>query len=342
MTRISDYESLLLNRIPLIDVRAPVEFAEGSLPGSFNIPLMTNQERHEVGIMYKAQGQQAAIELGHSFVNGAVKTARVQAWIDFVKQNPGAVIYCFRGGLRSRISQQWLSEAGLEVPVVEGGYKAVRQFLLQSLDEILPRLQFQIIGGTTGSGKTTFIRQQRDFIDLEELANHRGSAFGGYADKPQPSQIDFENRLILELIKLKNITEPVFLESESRMIGRCALPLALYEKMLKSPRREISRPIQERVENIYQEYILESPLGKKDPSHFAHLQKSLDSIARKLGGLRHKEITQDLAHARTEFEKNGCLESNKIWIEKLLLWYYDPLYSHARLNAKTGPFKGTL
>lgn len=340
MIKLTDFESLLLSKTPLIDVRAPVEFAEGSLPGSTNLPLMTDQERHEVGLMYKSQGQQAAIELGHQFVSGKVKEERIQKWIQFITQNPGTVIYCFRGGLRSRITQQWLKEAGYNVPLIEGGYKAVRRFLLDAMDEILPRLHFQIIGGPTGSGKTPYVRSQRHFIDLESLAHHRGSAFGSYTDQPQPSQIDFENRLVVEILKLKNVADPVYLESESRMIGRCALPPAFYEKMLQSPRQEISRPVHERVENIFQEYILHSPIGlKKEPDHFDHLQKSLDSIAKKLGGLRHKEISQDLSLSRSEFLKDGSLHSNKIWIEKLLLWYYDPLYAHARarVNKKSGP-----
>jgi len=335
MKRLSDYAQILIGRTPLIDVRAPVEFAEGALPNSVNLPLMTDQERHEVGIMYKEKGQQAAIELGHRLVSGNVKAQRVQNWINFINDNPGCAIYCFRGGLRSRITQQWLHEAGFDVPVVEGGYKAVRRFLLDSMAEILPRLKFKIIGGPTGSGKTLHIRKQQYFIDLESIAHHRGSAFGSYTDKPQPSQINFENQLILELLKLKNITEPIYLESESRMIGRCALPPSLHEKMLNSPREEVSLPVAERVQNIYDEYILESPLGsRKDGAHFAHLQKSLDSISRKLGGQRHKEITDDLSFSRSEFMKTGSLESNKIWIEKLLLWYYDPLYNHSRLNHK--------
>lgn len=335
--RISDYANLLLKQTPLIDVRAPVEFKEGSLPNAVNLPLMTDAERHEVGIKYKAEGQQAAIELGHRFVSGKVKEERVRHWVEFIEKNPGTVIYCFRGGLRSRITQQWLSEAGCDVPVVEGGYKAARRFLLDSLEEQLPRLQFQIIGGPTGSGKTAYIRQQKYFIDLESIAHHRGSAFGGYSNHPQPCQIDFENRLILEILKYKDLKEPLYLESESRMIGRCALPLSFYEKMLKSPRREISSPVDDRVENIFREYILESPLGtERDANHFQHLQKSLDSISRKLGGLRHKEISEDLGFSREEFVKTGSLESNKIWIKKLLLWYYDPLYTHARSHYKPG------
>ncbi|MCC2677822.1 MAG: tRNA 2-selenouridine synthase [Pseudobdellovibrio sp.] len=335
MKRLSDFSQILLERTPLIDVRAPVEFAEGSLPLAENFPLMTDDERHEVGIMYKEKGQQAAIELGHRFVSGPVKEARVQQWINFIKENPGCAIYCFRGGLRSRITQQWLHDAGYDVPVIEGGYKAVRRFLLDSMAELLLKLNFRIIGGPTGSGKTQYIRTKKYFIDLESIAHHRGSAFGSYTDKPQPTQINFENLLILEMLRLKNVNEPIFLESESRMIGRCALPVSFHEKMLNSPREEISRPVEERVQNIYAEYILESPLGtQNDAAHFAHLQKSLDSISRKLGGLRHKEITEDLHFSKSEFLKNGTLESNKIWIEKLLLWYYDPLYNHSRLNHK--------
>jgi tRNA 2-selenouridine synthase len=336
--RITDYASLLLANTPLIDVRAPIEFTTGALPGATNLPLMNNLERHEVGIMYKAHGQEAAIRLGHQLVSGKVKEVRIQSWLDFAKSHPNAIIYCFRGGLRSRTTQQWLSEAGLNLPVIEGGYKAVRRFLIDSIDEILPHLKFQIVGGPTGSGKTSYIQKQNHFIDLEKIANHRGSAFGGFADSLQPSQVNFENLLALEILRLKQITAPIYVESESRMIGRCALPENFYKKMLESPRQDLDMSVEERVENIFREYILESPLGlKKDADHFKNLENSLRGISRKLGGVRYQELLNDLNVSRSQFSETGSLDSNKIWIQKLLLWYYDPLYQNAKTRFQSTP-----
>ena len=126
---INNYKQLLLDYTPMIDVRAPVEFATGALPASINLPLMTDDERHQVGLRYKNNGQDSAIAMGHQLVHGEIKQQRVQAWQDFIQANPSAVLYCARGGLRSQLTQQWLAEAGIDCPRVEGGYKSLRGFL---------------------------------------------------------------------------------------------------------------------------------------------------------------------------------------------------------------------
>ena len=128
LPRVNNYRQLLLDDTPMIDVRAPIEFASGALPFAANLPLMADEERHQVGICYKEQGQQAAIELGHQLVSGDLKAQRVKAWQDFMAANPNAVLYCARGGLRSQLSQEWLAEAGIECPKVEGGYKSSARF----------------------------------------------------------------------------------------------------------------------------------------------------------------------------------------------------------------------
>ena len=131
MTRLNtnDYRALFLNDVPLMDMRAPVEFVQGAFPMSESHPLMSDTERQAVGTCYKEQGQEAALNLGHSLVNGELKAARVAEWKAFCEANPTGYLYCFRGGLRSQISQQWLKEAGIDFPYVEGGYKALRRFL---------------------------------------------------------------------------------------------------------------------------------------------------------------------------------------------------------------------
>lgn len=125
---ITDYRDIFLNDRPMMDTRAPVEFVKGAFPGVVNLPLMTDDERQRVGTCYKQQGQQAAIVLGHELVSGAIKAERVEQWAQFARANPDGYLYCFRGGLRSQIVQQWLHEAGLDYPRVGGGYKAMRTF----------------------------------------------------------------------------------------------------------------------------------------------------------------------------------------------------------------------
>jgi tRNA 2-selenouridine synthase len=127
------YKSLFFEDTPLIDVRAPVEFATGSLPNSVNLPILNDEERALIGTTYKTQGRETAIQLGHQLISGDVKEQRLQAWRSYIDLHPHAVIYCFRGGLRSQITQQWLKEAGIQRPLITGGYKAVRSFIIETI-----------------------------------------------------------------------------------------------------------------------------------------------------------------------------------------------------------------
>ena len=148
-----DYRAIFLNDVPMMDVRAPVEFAKGAFPGVVNLPLMNDAERQAVGTCYKQQGQQAAIELGHRLVAGDLKAERIAAWAQFAQAHPDGLLYCFRGGLRSQIVQQWLeTEAGIVYPRVIGGYKAMRGFLIETLAHDVTHARFVVLGGLTGSG----------------------------------------------------------------------------------------------------------------------------------------------------------------------------------------------
>ena len=161
-----DYHRILVDDIPLIDVRAPVEFAQGAFPCAQNLPLMLDSEREAVGICYKQHGQDAAIKLGNELVYGAVRDARLAAWREQCARHPEGYIYCFRGGLRSHIVQQWLHESGVDYPLIEGGYKALRTFAMNATEQasLLPMV---LIGGNTGSGKTRMLRELAAGIDLE-------------------------------------------------------------------------------------------------------------------------------------------------------------------------------
>ena len=163
---IDAYCELLLANIPMIDVRAPMEFATGALPNAINLPLMTDPEREAVGLRYKQRGQQAAIELGHKLVCGDIKNARVEAWREFVQKHPNAVLYCARGGLRSQLSQQWLAESGVRIPRVFNGYKALRSYLYQYLQGRSEQQKLLILSGMTGTGKTDLLQQIDNSIDM--------------------------------------------------------------------------------------------------------------------------------------------------------------------------------
>lgn len=329
MQKVQEFKSLLLSpSTQWIDVRAPIEFQEGSVPGALNLPLLNNQERHEIGIVYKAEGQEAAIRLGHQFVSGPVREERTQAWIAQVEKNPQSLIYCFRGGLRSQTVQAWLKEKGLDLPIVLGGYKALRQFFLATIEESCRKFSFRVVSGPTGSGKTRFLREsQAPFLDLEELACHRGSAFGAVARK-QPSQSDFENSLAMAFLRMPESASEILVEDESRMIGKIVLPESLFLQMKQSARHFLQVPLEERVENIFQEYILESRLGiDADPGPFAEFKAAVGSISKKLGGQLTQEILFDLLMCEREFKVRKNLAPNKEWIRKLLEKYYDPSYA---------------
>ncbi len=229
LPQIDDYRSLLLNDIPLLDVRAPVEFDQGAFPLAENFPLIDDQEREAIGIRYKNLGQDEAIKLGHELVQGEVKSQRVQHWQDFFEQNPQGVLYCFRGGMRSKISQQWIYEqTGTIYPRVKGGYKAMRRFLIDELEISAQQLKPVMLGGRTGIGKTVLLQRLDQQVDLEGIYHHRGSVFGKHVT-PQPSQIDIENRLSIELLKIRNKEySQIVLEDEGTNIGSRAIPDVLF------------------------------------------------------------------------------------------------------------------
>lgn len=333
-----DYLSVLLSDTPLLDVRAPVEFAQGAFPGVTNLPLMNDEERHRVGLQYKQRGQDCAIELGHELVSGEIKQARVAQWVEFARANPHGYLYCFRGGLRSRISQQWLAEAGIQYPRIIGGYKAMRSFLLDSLEQNIANASFVLVAGFTGSGKTVVMKELTAAIDLEKLAHHRGSSFGKHATE-QPVQIDFDNRLAIELLRLqaRGITK-IALEDESRLIGKCALPISMRDKMLVSPVVWVEEPIESRVERILHDYVKDlgaqfnALLGEESgfEAFAARLLESLKNLYKRLGGERHTRLEHAMQHALDIQKMTGVIDAHRDWIRPLLTEYYDPMYAHQR------------
>ena len=315
----TDPESLLAAGVRFIDVRAPSEFARGAVPGAVNLPILNDHERHEVGSTYTHKGHEAAVELGHRLVSGHVKQDRISAWVTEVEAHPNPWIYCWRGGLRSQIAQEWLREAGHHVPRVDGGFKALRQCCLNALARAPEALPWVVLAGRTGSGKTLLIRERSDSIDLEAHANHRGSAFGGRSCT-QPSPVSFENGLAVAFLGLGS--ERLIVEDESRTIGRLALPAAWHQRMQSAPVVVLGAELAERVENIRREYV-DEPLaeGVAPADLHARYQGALERISRRLGGDRHRAVARSLAE---DFESGR----HHTWIEQLLRWYYDPMYDY--------------
>jgi tRNA 2-selenouridine synthase len=337
---VDNYKDIILQDTPLIDVRAPVEFVKGSLPHAINLPLMNDEERVLVGTCYKKQGQQAAIELGHKLVCGLSKTQRITLWCEYFDQHPNSHIFCFRGGLRSLTSQQWINKTGRDIALIKGGYKALRQYLVTTTQTLVEQQPLCIISGKTGSGKTELLDALGDTLDLEAIANHRGSAFGKNIT-PQPSQIDFENQIAKRLLQLqqKPYTELV-LEDESRTVGRCALPIELHNKMKQSEVYLLEDDLQTRTTRILQDYVINMAekyrLSYGEDAGFEYfcdyLKNALNRIKRRLGSLRHGQLSQKLQQALNLQLSQNDHSAHKEWITVLLNEYYDPLYEYQLSN----------
>jgi tRNA 2-selenouridine synthase len=345
------YAEILISGLPLLDVRAPIEFAMGSFPGAINVPLMEDDERHRVGIRYKQAGHASALKLGHELVNGQIKSERVARWVEFARAHPDGYLYCFRGGSRSLISQQWLAEAGIRYPRVVGGYKAMRGFLIDQAAQAFARSEFILVAGFTGSGKTEVIQSLTAAIDLEKLAHHRGSSFGQHASQ-QTKQIDFDNSLAISLMRLHaRQIKRIALEDESRHIGKCFLPDALQKAMLVSPVVWVEEPLSSRVDRILHDYVqdLGAQFHRKHGAEdgfvaFSNrLLESLQSLQKKLGGERHASLSARMKDAlRIQFD-TGCVDAHREWIQPLLTQYYDPMYEQNRADkASRIIFSGSL
>jgi tRNA 2-selenouridine synthase len=305
---------------PLLDVRAPAEFKVGQLPNSVNLPILNDEERTHVGIVYKQQGQETAIAVGHRLVSGEIRSQRLESWSAFCRGNPDAMVMCWRGGQRSGLAQQWLADSGIDIPRVEGGFKALRTACLTTLDQ--PKKSWWLISGRTGSAKTVLIQDLDTSIDLEGLANHRGSAFGRRLS-PQPTPVTFENTLAVEY--LQHASNTLVVEDESRTIGRLGLPLAWHAQMQQAPVALVEVTQEERIEHIHKEYVVDA-LGEHTAAGLpasalqAHYEEAVSRIQRRLGGQRTQQLSQLIQQA---FAGQA---NHRDWISYLLREYYDPMY----------------
>jgi len=312
-----------LSNVSNIDLRSENEFKKGSIPQSVNIPILNNDQFKKVGIEYKKNGSDAAIALGHSLVKGSLKENLIHHWTEHLKKNPECLLYCFRGGMRSEIAVKWLNDCGVKVNRLKGGYKNFRNWVIsQHLDIENYIKDWIIIGGLTGSGKTDFLRSFKESIDLEQIANHRGSAFG-VRDGGQPTQSNFENILTLDYLNHKY--EKLILEDESRTIGRAGLPGFWYQKMQSSKLVILEVDDDKRAENIYYEYVYdEINNGNSEDKLLEKYLGSLKNIKRRLGNVVYDNIKDLMKSAFHQNEK----EIHKEWILRLLTRYYDKMYSY--------------
>jgi len=264
--------------IPLIDVRSPAEYKHAHIPGALNLPLFDNEERAIVGTLYKKSGKETAVLKGLEIVGpkmvAFVKEARKLA------PTKRLYIHCWRGGMRSE-SMAWLFEtSGINSLIIEGGYKAYRQYIKKAFAN---EASFIILGGMTGSGKTAILNKLKllgeQVIDLEGIAKHKGSAFGGINQDQQPSTEQFENNLYKEWRKF-DLNKPIWLEDESKSIGRVQIPDEIFLRMRQSRVIEIKMPKTQRIA------ILEKDYTRLDPEEL--IQSTL-RISKRLGGLKTRE-----------------------------------------------------
>ena len=246
---------------PLLDVRTPAEFEQGHIPSARNLPLFTDAERVEVGTLYKQAGRQDAVRLGLSLVGPRMAELADQL-IAARATDPDQPLrlHCWRGGMRSA-SVAWLaSTLDLEAVVLDGGYKAYRQWVLAWVERPWP---LRLLGGRTGTGKTALLlalaARGVAVVDLEGLAHHRGSSFGGLGLPDQPSSEQFENRLAATLQRHEGAME-IWLEAESVQVGRCRIPAGLWRQMKEAPVLEVRRPLAERLRHLVEIY------GHQDPT----------------------------------------------------------------------------
>ncbi len=339
-----NYQRLFLQDIPLIDTRAPVEFVRGAFEHAVNLPIMTDAERHQVGIRYKEAGQEAAIALGRELVGPALQAERTRLWVEFARQHPEGYLYCFRGGLRSRITQDWMARAGVHYPYIKGGYKAMRRFLLGVAARLGGGMPLILVSGRTGTGKTRLLGRIRRSLDLEGLANHRGSSFGTMAES-QPTPINFENRVAVRLLKLARGDEcsPVFVEGEGRLVGSLTVPDPLWTNMQRSPALVLEADMEQRVDIGISDYVVDlldrvrllEP-GEAGFERFAERHRqSLYRIRRRLGLESYDEAQAMLEAALAAHRDHDDLEGYRPFIRLLLERYYDPMYDY-QLSRRQG------
>jgi tRNA 2-selenouridine synthase len=295
-------ELAALNDRVLLDARSPKEFEHAHIPNAKNLPLLNNEERHVVGLTYKEHGHEAAVKRGFQLVG--------HKFADYINQaselaiNKKVLVYCWRGGLRSNIIAWLLNMAGYDVVLLKSGYKRFRHLVLE---EFAKPKKLMVISGKTGSGKTALLhelaRKKENVIDLEGIANHKGSAFGSLGQPPQPSVEQFENLIAMQLAGFNSNT--IWLEDESVWIGRVKIPTEFFKQICDAPAVRIERSMEVRKELILKEYGCFA---------IADLKEKTTMLEKRLGGDRLKMAL--------EFLDENNLDG---WVQ-IMFQYYDKNY----------------
>lgn len=294
--------------LPIIDVRSPAEYTHAHIPGAVNLPLFDNDERAEVGTLYKQKGRYEALKRGLDIVGPKMRGFVERAGELTSQQSNRLLVHCWRGGMRSS-SMAWLLEtAGFSIYTLQGGYKAYRNWTLTYFENPFSLIA---LGGYTGSGKSELLKQLskmgEQVIDLESHAHHKGSAFGHLGQSRQPTGEQFENNLAYELARL-NPAKPIWVEDESRLIGKRCLPDAFFKQMQQAPLVCVAIPEEKRLDRLVQEYAVFSDEA---------LKQSINNISRRLGGLRTKQALQAI-------DEQKYREAARITLS-----YYDKVYQYS-------------
>ena len=289
----------------MIDVRTPAEFEQGRIPGAFNIPLFTNEERIIIGTIYKQEGKQPAILKGLELVGPRLHEFILQA--NAIRNTGTLLVHCWRGGMRSA-SMAWLFESyGFKCFTLKGGYKKYRHQVLESFAE--PK-NIIIVGGRTGSGKTLILHELiklgEQVIDLEKIAHHKGSSYGSFGEEKQLSQEQFENEVSFAFSQL-DTSRICWLEDESRKIGINVLPDALWFQMRAAKVMCIDLSLEARVNYLAEEY---GRFSKEE------LITATQRIGKKLGGQHVKRAVEAIEEGDL---KTAC---------EITLVYYDRSYEY--------------
>ena len=294
----------LAKEIPVVDVRSESEYKQGHFPGAFSIPLFNDEERKIVGTKYKKESPLQAMSVGLEFAKNRLSYYAQEAAKK--SKNKKLLLYCWRGGMRSKSFSFVMQMCGIDTYVLEGGYKSIRNKVLHSFTD---KFKLIILGGYTGSAKTEILQKLKDkgeqIIDLEGLAHHKGSAFGGINEDAQSSTEYFENRLWADLKEL-DINKKIWVEDESMQIGRNTIPKAFFEQMKAANVIKIIFPTSQRIDFLISKYT----------SDDLALINSSEKIKKRLGGLETKNAIEAIKN------QNYALAA------ELLLKYYDKAYEY--------------
>lgn len=306
----------------VIDARSPAEHALDHIPGALNAPSLYDGERERVGTLYKQVGAFEARRVGGGLMAANLARHVERIWAD-KPPNWRPLVYCWRGGMRSGAMVTWMRLVGWQALQLEGGYKAWRRHVMERIETLSPQLDLRVIGGPTGSGKTRLLHALAEagaqVLDLEGLARHKGSVLGSVPGAPQPAQTAFETQLAQALMRHPP-GAPLWVEAESRRIGRITLPTPLWERLRQSPGIALHVPRVARIDFLRKDYdyFCQDPAPLLAALESLHRVQSRENLARWRGWAEAGELDQ--------------------LVEELLAQHYDPLYARSQAPVERTPF----